>query len=56
MLEDGEGRALPELKLKLEDSSKAAYLRVVEEIVEERYIRTSETLHRVGMPHTGQRR
>lgn len=29
VLEDGEGRALPELKLKLEDSSKAAHLRVV---------------------------
>ena len=55
MLEDGEGRALPELKLKLEDSSKAAHLRVVM-IVEDIYIRTSETLHWVGMPDTGQRR
>ena len=38
MLEDGKGRALPELKLKLEDSSKAVHLRVVEEIVEDTYI------------------
>ena len=56
MLEDDEGRALPELKLKLEDSSKAAHLRVVEKIMEEIHIRTSEILHWVGMPDTGQRR
>ncbi len=39
--DQAEGRALPELKLKPEDSSKAAHLRVVEEIVEDIYIYTN---------------